>query len=827
MTRNTFPVLLLLTILFVGAPHVHAQNPSTPIGFERYYERTEFLMASPGAMKFGLYGYHNPAVLHYLHAPDLLLQWTAGGEYNRFGVFAGLPSAGLLASSFSFVNHDFPGFSYRDYRFAYAGGNDALAAGLAVNFFQGDTDILDLKTNITFGVLARPSRYVSLGVTSTSTLQGPYYETVAELAIRPFGNERLALFGDFATGDRDEDLLRGAWSAGAALELLPGVRFTSRYIDNAGITAGLQFSLGRAGVSAQSHRDRDGNHRFNSYGVRLGAMDRNLRSEYWRKDRTYVSMSFRGSMPYQPFRFFDKRTPYLKILDAVYEAAADPSVSGLVISTVGMQIDQTKTWELHQALVHARARGKRVVVYVERGGMFHLHLASAADYVVMDPMGALTIPGFVSGTTYIADLLSAVGIGVDEFREMEYKSAFEALSRTEMTDADREQRQLLIDRFYELIRSDVSASSNLDYAGFDELIDRGIALSPRDLVQAGIVDTLARFSEIDDIIEKLEDGKRTRIGPGQLYAYERPRDDVWGKGTRIAVLYAQGPTMTESGIRARTLSAAIRDARNDSSVKAVVLRADSPGGDALASDLVAEELRKTSEEKPVIVSMGSVAASGGYWISMYADSIVAAPNTITGSIGVISGWLWDEGLSDRLRLQTDYVSRGASADLTHGPTLPLIGLSLPNRPLRDTEREMLVNRMNELYDEFIEKVASGRGVEPEQIREVAAGRVWSGIDALENGLVDELGNLYAAIGIAREKAGIAPSERVTIVEGPQAQAFSLGALLGGVLGTRSAAQQASDPVKAYLELMIENNAVPLTVMPFEYLQWLYYLNGGQ
>ncbi len=813
---RTFTLALL--ILSSANLHLYAQ---TRIGFERYFERTDFLMSSPGAMTFGLYGYDNPALLQYLHQPDMAFYWTSdsfAADIARWGFITGSPGF-----SFSFFNNDFDQFRFRDYRVAFGGGTDAAAGGFAINWYRGNTEPQDLRANLTLGTLLRPASFISFGLTGTATFNYEYYEAVADMAVRPFGTPLLTLFGDYAAGESADNVLDGRWSAGAAIEALPGVRFTGRYIDDWGFTAGVQFSLGRTGVSYQAHRDSDGNHRFNTYSIRAGAMDRNVFDSYFRRDKNYVNVGLRGGLPYQTFRFMDQRQTYLAALDQIQKAAADPSVAGIVVNLTHTQIDQSKTWEIRKSLEEAQSRGKKVIIYVERGGMNIFHLASVADYVIMEPYGGLVIPGYVAGTTYISDLLGAIGIGVDEFREMEYKSAFEALSRTGMSDADRVQRQTIIDGFYDLVRDDVTQGRGITAEAFDSLINEGISLSPQDLVDAGIVDTLARYTEVSSIIEKLEGDKKNRIATDELYAYNKPRDDQWGPVNKIAVFYAEGPTMNETGIRARHLSVAIREARNDKSVKAVVMRADSPGGDALASDLVAEELRKTSEVKPVIVSMGRVAASGGYWISMYADTIVASPNTITGSIGVISGWLWDDGMSHHLRLHTDHVQRGASADLSFGPTLPLIGLSLPNRPLTSKEREGLTTRMNTLYDQFIDNVADGREAEFDEIKQIAAGRVWTGTDAKERGLVDEIGSLYTAIEIAKKKAGLRPGDKIEIVEGPDPQPFSLSLLLGQISGSGAPKVEPVDPVREYLELMIENNANPLVIMPFEYFHWMYYL----
>jgi protease-4 len=194
------------------------------------------------------------------------------------------------------------------------------------------------------------------------------------------------------------------------------------------------------------------------------------------------------------------------------------------------------------------------------------------------------------------------------------------------------------------------------------------------------------------------------------------------------------------------------------------LRVNSPGGSALASDLVAEAMVKCAKVKPVIVSQGDVAASGGYWISMYGDEILAQPTTVTGSIGVIGGWFWDVGLAEKLGITSDFVKRGKHADLFTGPGFPLTPLRLPHRPLTDEEREIIMDEFKVAYQEFVKKVANGREMTAEDVETVAQGRVWTGDQGIEVGLIDAIGGLKSAIEIARVKAGIDPDDDVRILD---------------------------------------------------------------
>jgi protease-4 len=247
-------------------------------------------------------------------------------------------------------------------------------------------------------------------------------------------------------------------------------------------------------------------------------------------------------------------------------------------------------------------------------------------------------------------------------------------------------------------------------------------------------------------------------------------------------------------------------------IKAIVFRVDSPGGSALASDIVAEALKECQEKKPVIVSQGYLAGSGGYWISMYSDTIVAAPNTITGSIGVIGGWFYDKGLKDKLGVTTDLVKVGDHADLGYGITLPLLG-RIPDRALTPEERAKIEYGIKFYYEEFIKKVASGRNMEYDEVAPIAQGRVWSGYDGLDIGLVDVLGGLDTAIMIAKDRAGMAADEEVDIVELPQAPLFDPGMFMPKLFGIE---YQRNELIE-HLKFRLQHNGEPMPIVPMEYL----------
>ena len=262
------------------------------------------------------------------------------------------------------------------------------------------------------------------------------------------------------------------------------------------------------------------------------------------------------------------------------------------------------------------------------------------------------------------------------------------------------------------------------------------------------------------------------------------RDEEWGEPKRIAVAYAIGPCAMDSGIRGPQLAAWIRAMREDASVAAIVLRADSPGGDPLPSDLVAREIRATRGVKPILVSQGQVAGSGGYWISMDGDQIVASPFTITGSIGVISGHIYDDGLGERTGVSFDFVKKGRAADLRRGPSAPLLPITIPHRPATAEERERVKETILALYDDFVRAVAEGRGMSEEAVEKIAQGRIYSGVDGQDLGLVDEIAGLWSAIVMAKQAAGLDADDRIQIVEGPSLGLFPPNLFSPRLIGAR-------------------------------------------
>jgi protease-4 len=268
---------------------------------------------------------------------------------------------------------------------------------------------------------------------------------------------------------------------------------------------------------------------------------------------------------------------------------------------------------------------------------------------------------------------------------------------------------------------------------------------------------------VKERVKELEGKKKAFVGTPALADRWYPSKQ-WGETPKIAVVYAIGACEMDKGINARQLEKTLRSLRGRKDVKAVVLRVDSPGGSPMASDVVAGQMRELMKKKPVVVSQGDVAASGGYWLSMCSHQIVAQPTTVTGSIGVIAGWAWDKGIGKKVGMEGDFVKRGDHADVFFSLRPPYVPVGIPHRAVTAEEREIVLDGMKSLYSSFVNAVAKNRKMTPEAVEALAQGRVWTGVEAKENGLVDRIGGLEDAILIARELAQIGVHEDYDVLE---------------------------------------------------------------
>ncbi len=752
-----------LLCCLLAASAVNAQSP-----FISYAERAEFALAAFGGLDTGLYGYANPALLSYVEGLEQGVAWSDSSSTYSWGLFTAAPHLG-----FGMLN----GRRDREYRAGLSSGDRNFSLGVSMGWGS--------VRHVVFGGIWRPGPRLSVGGTFTSTFANEGREGAVDLALRPWGDERLTLYADYVRDDETE-----FWSTGAIVGLGQGLALTGRLFDDHTLSVGLRIGLGAADFQAQAQ-----SRTFQTYAARLGAQRGNL----FRPRARYLAVELSGPVQHRRYAFFDDSQSLLNLIALLERARRDPAIKGLAINASGLRISPALGWELREKLRQIRAGGKRVIVYIDRVDMYNYHWVSAADHLVLDPAGAIGLQGYVAGYTYFKDALDKLGIGFDEWRLFQYKSATEPYVRRDMSEREREQLMVLLDDWYALARSDISADRELAPEQFDRLVEETAFFLPQEALDAGLVDRLGRWSEIDRTVEN--------HAVVAAASYTRPADRRWGQRKRIAIVYALGVCAMDTGMGARRLVGEIAAAC--AAADAVVLRVDSPGGDVLPSALVADAVLQCRERKPVIVSQGYLATSGGYMISLPGDAIVTAPNTITGSIGVIAGWAYNKGLKEKLGLSTSRVQVGRHADLPFGMTLPLLGLRLPDRTFTEDESARMEHTIRSLYEDFVAQVASNRHIAPDSVEVVAQGRVWSGQRAVQLGLADRIGGLEAAIALAKEKIGLSADETVELMERPRPKLFSSALFRPRLLGL--AAQPT--PELDYLQFRLQHNGLPLLLVP--------------
>ena len=469
-----------------------------------------------------------------------------------------------------------------------------------------------------------------------------------------------------------------------------------------------------------------------------------------------------------------------KKLDAL---KTDDDLAGVIFKIEGISVGWATLQEIRTELHEFRNTGKETIGYLESGGNAEYLLAATMDRVVLMPTGSLNLTGLRAEVIFYKGLLDKLDIEADMLAMGKYKSGVEPYMRDGMSDEFRESMTALLDDLYAQLLNHIAESRDgISTETASDLINRG-PFTAEEAKQEKLVDALQYYDELVTTLKAASEDEEVQVvkpsferkrtvpdmnsfaGLMQLFSILNPPQRARAAGeNQIALIYARGPILPDidspfismSAITPKELKKAFEKARTDESVRAVVLRIDSPGGSALASDLIWREVMLTQREKPVVVSMGNVAASGGYYIAMAAGTIVAHPSTLTGSIGVFGGKLNLKGLYNKAGLTKEIITHGQNATLysDYGGFTP-------------TERERVEKMMKTVYEDFVNKAAAGRSKSFDEIDEIAQGRVWTGKQAQELGLVDELGGLDYALSIAKEQAGFAEDDKVNLIVLPK------------------------------------------------------------
>jgi protease-4 len=497
-----------------------------------------------------------------------------------------------------------------------------------------------------------------------------------------------------------------------------------------------------------------------------------------------------------------RRTSLRTLVDNLARGADDPAVVG-VVAKVGAAMPLATAQEIRDAVIAFRRSGKFALAWAETfgemaPGTVPYYVATAFDSIWLGPSGDVVLAGVHVDALFLRRTLDALGVEAQLGRRHEYKNASNALIETGFTDAHREATAGLVASVADQLADGIASRPGIDPARAQELLSAGAVLG-LDAVDAGLVDRLGYRDQVIDEVRRRVDGELelryvSRYRRPRLHELRRLADKATGSGEpAVAVVHAVGVVrlgrsgrspLTGSAFGSDTIAAALRTAASSERVRVVVLRVNSPGGSYVASDVVWREVARVRETGiPVIVSMGDLAASGGYFVSMGADVIVAQPGTITGSIGVFGGKLVRDGLLEHLRITHDSIGSGGRA-----------GMFSPYARYSAEEWELVDRWLDRVYDDFTAKAAQGRRLTQDQVHVVARGRVWTGAQAREHGLVDELGGLHHAIALARDRVGLpadapvldlpeaGPLERLRPAQSSEdLPAAGLGGLLGPVV----------------------------------------------
>lgn len=461
----------------------------------------------------------------------------------------------------------------------------------------------------------------------------------------------------------------------------------------------------------------------------------------------------------------EKQTTYGldDILSSIKKAKENENIKGIYLNAGAYNCSTASLQAIRNALVDFKESGKFIVAYSGMYTQSAYYIASVADKIIVNPSGNIMWHGLSAQTMFFTDLLKKVGIEMQIFRVGTYKSAVEPFTETAMSQANREQTQAFVSSLWEQFVTDVSASRNLTPERLNELADLNMDFQPAETyIENGLADTLMYKDGVLTYLKKLTDCKEDQelsvLTLNDMTNVKRntPKDK---SGNIIAVYYAYGEIDSQAdiaydeGINSEKVIKDLRKLRENKDVKAVVLRVNSPGGSAYASEQIWREVSLLKEEKPVIVSMGDYAASGGYYISCAATQIVAEPTTLTGSIGIF-GMFPDVSklVNDKLDIHIDGVKTNQLSDI-----------GIINRPFNPEEQALIQNMVNEGYELFTKRCADGRNIPIEELKKIAEGRVWTGAMAKELKLVDELGGLDKAIAIAADTVNV---ENYTILSYP-------------------------------------------------------------
>jgi protease IV len=482
-------------------------------------------------------------------------------------------------------------------------------------------------------------------------------------------------------------------------------------------------------------------------------------------DGSTLVVHLEGDLPEQapvelpvPFLAQQQSLTMVDVWQLFRNAASDSRIKAIVLEPRGLGVGWAKLEELHDGIVNFRKSGKPVYAYLRGATAREYYVATAADRIYMSPEDELDVKGLRVELMFVKTTLDKLGVEMQFEHAGKYKDAPDMYTRTSSTPETQEVMNQILDQYYGNLVDTIAQGRKKSADQIRAAIDQGPFVG-QTTVELGLIDALEYEDQVYGELKQQLKGEIKRIGE-QDYIHSAAGNDG---STKIAFVVGDGEITrggtydeeTGSGITGTGMVRLLREVSDDSSIKGVILRIDSPGGDGIASDDILHAAKELSARKPLVISMGDLAASGGYFVAMTGDPIIAYPNTLTGSIGVFFGKPVLKGLFDKLGINVETLKRGKFADI-----------DTATRPLNDEERAKLRHEIDVFYRGFVERVAAGRKRPYDQMEALAQGRVWVGTQAKQNGLVDELGGLDRALELIKQRAKIPASEKVNLVTYP-------------------------------------------------------------
>ncbi len=719
--------------------------------------------------------------------------------------------------------------------------------GFGTHWFGTGADRrLNDLSSVDVGTQWRPSHLLGFGL-ALRDVNHPFLQISRGLPVRIQGGAALRLFGGRLVVDQqlnwipDDDDTRLAYQPRLDVTPFSGFRLFGRanfpldsdfsYRTNTAtrIFGGVEVSLGRVGLASAANFRSSGPDNQEGYAGQTQSiwMTPRPRASLVRPAGRWVEIELDGNLAERAFDspFGSSRESFLELQMYLRELADDPSVDGVVLKIGRNDLGYGQLWELRQQIAHLHDSGKKTAAFLTDPSFSSTYLASAASRLYLTPAAPYSPEGIRSTTLHYAQALSNVGIEAEFIRIGEYKSAPESYIRREPSEPALEQREAIVDGLYDEVVSSLAEDRQLQRQAVERAVDN-VPVLPSDAVEDEFADDVAYP---DEVYTKI----RESFGASQFltdrYDPNPAPTQGWDGGPEVAVVYVDGnivrgesnesPLFGEVLSGSETITEVLGQVGRDPSIRAVVLRVDSPGGSAVASDMIYREIRRIAQVKPVVASMGNVAASGGYYVASGADTIFATPNTMTGSIGIFTGKFSIGRLADVLGINQSEIERGERAaqfDLFE--------------PWSEEQRKSARQSIQYLYRLFLEQVSKTRPLTSEEVDEVARGRVWLGEQARDEKLVDQTGGLVDAIRYAENAAGIPPGSAKyrsypqfgALLNVPLAQAGVLGKLaewLGietssGQLDPQSALDRIADRLhRAVLLPLLYDQREPLMLPP--------------